>query len=231
MDRCTLGFTLRLVESQRDLLDACTIRARAYGRHLPEMGQRLAEPDALDFLPGTSVFICRDKLDGQAIGTMRIQGSNHGPILMEQSVALPPWLHDASRAEVTRLAVPVGVDPLTRLCLWKASYLHCMANGLRWMVIGARNDALIRNYRRLGFIDVFGPDQLMPLAHTGGVLHRIMAFDCSAAQRNWAQVRHPLYTFIFETEHEDLHVGPPAALPEQLLPRAARRGQRAFVQG
>ena len=36
----------------------------------------------------------------------------------------------------------------------KASYLFCMANKVQWMVIGARNEALIRNYRRLGFIDV-----------------------------------------------------------------------------
>jgi hypothetical protein len=231
MDRCTLGFSLRLVESQQDLLDACAIRARAYGRHLPEMGQRLAEPDALDFVPGTSVFICRDKLLGHAIGTMRIQGSSHGPILMEQSVSLPPWLQQASRAEVTRLAVPVGVDPLTRLCLWKASYLYCMAQGLRWMVIGARNEALIRNYRRLGFVDVFGPDELMPLAHTGGVLHRIMAFDCSAAQYNWAQARHPLYTFIFETEHEDLHITPALAMARRLQARPVGRGRGAFAQG
>lgn len=219
MDRCTLGFSLRLVESQQDLLDACAIRARAYGRHLPEMGQHLAEPDALDFAAGVSVFICRDKLQGHAIGTMRIQASSHGPILMEQSVALPPWLQQASRAEVTRLAVPVGVDPLTRLCLWKASYLYCMAQGLRWMVIGARNEALIRNYRRLGFIDVFGRDELMPLAHTGGLMHRILAFDVASAEGAWAAARHPLYGFMVQTLHEDLQL----ELAHPLVPRPLPR--------
>jgi hypothetical protein len=210
----TLGFTLRLVASHQDLLDACAVRAQAYGHHLPEMGQRLAEPDELDFAQGTSVFLCRDKATAQATGTMRIQTSALSPLLMEDSVELPSWLTEASRAEVTRLAVPVGVDPLTRLCLWKASYLFCMAHDLRWMVVGARNEALIRNYRRLGFVDVFRRDELKPLAHTGGVMHSILAFDASAAKREWGRMLHPLYTFMFETEHEDLQLCPALAIAE-----------------
>jgi hypothetical protein len=206
MGNCELGFTLQLVSSSEDLLDACSVRAQAYGHHLPEMGRRLAEPDALDFSPGTTVFLCRDKVDGRATGTMRIQSNASGPLLMESSLSLPSWLRSATRAEITRLAVRVGADPLTRLSLWKASYQFCMANQLQWMVVGARNEALIRNYRRLGFIDVFGPDELMPLAHTGGLPHRIMAFDNTLAQQRWGEMRHPLYQFVFETLHADLEV-------------------------
>lgn len=224
MSYCELGFTLQLVSSSRDLLDACAVRAQAYGHHLPEMGQRLAEPDELDFAAGTTVFVCRDKKDGRATGTMRIQSSACGPLLMENSMTLPPWLRGATRAEITRLAVRVGADPLTRLSLWKASYLFCMANQLDWMVVGARNDALIRNYRRLGFVDVFGVDQLMPLAHTGGLPHRIMAFDATSAQRRWGEMSHPLYQFVFETVHDDLEASTttPSLLPVD-LPGARRR--------
>lgn len=206
MSHCELGFVLELVSSSRDLLEACSVRAQAYGHHLPEMGHRLSEPDELDFAPGTSVFVCRDKANGRAVGTMRIQSNAFGPLLMESSLSLPPWLHGASRAEITRLAVRVGADPLVRLSLWKASYLFCMANRLDWMVVGARNEALIRNYRRLGFVDVFGPEQLMPLAHTGGLPHRIMAFENTSALRRWGESKHPLYQFVFETEHADLDV-------------------------
>jgi len=204
MSHCELGFVLELVSSTQDLLDACSVRAQAYGHHLPDMGRKLAEPDELDFAAGTSVFVCRDKVDGRAVGTMRIQSSAFGPLMMEGSFGLPPWLQAASRAEITRLAVRVGADPLIRLSLWKASYLFCMANRLEWMVVGARNEALIRNYRRLGFVDVFGPEQLMPLAHTGGLPHRIMAFENTSAERRWGEMRHPLYQFVFETVHADL---------------------------
>jgi hypothetical protein len=215
MDIAQLEFTLQLVSSPEDLLDACSVRAQAYGHHLPEMGQKLAEPDELDFAPGTSVFLCRAKSDGRATGTMRIQSSACGPLLMEGSLSLPPWLRGAPRVEITRLAVRVGADPLTRLSLWKASYQFCMANQVNWMVVGARNEALIRNYRRLGFIDVFGPDEHIPLKHTGGLPHRILALDIISLQRRWGEARHPLYGYFFQTRHADLAVSAMPLLPTE----------------
>jgi hypothetical protein len=218
MSSCTLGFALQPAASHDDLLDACAIRAQAYGRHLPEMGARLAEPDALDQAPGTTVFLCRDKASGRATGTMRIQTSHAGALMMERSVTLPGWLAAVPRAEITRLAVSVGADPLTKLCLMKASYLFCVAQQVQWMVIGARNEALMRNYRRLGFIDALGHDELVPLAHTGGLMHRILAFDVFTAERAWAAVRHPLYGFMVQTLHEDLKVVLPQRQPAYLSP-------------
>lgn len=215
MSSCTLGFVLQPVASHEDLLDACAVRAQAYGHHVPELGQCLAEPDALDLDAGTEVFLCRDKASGRAVGTMRIQTSHAGPLMMERSVALPHWLALTPRAEITRLAVGTGADPLTKLCLMKASYLYCVAKQVQWMVIGARNEALIRNYRRLGFVDAMGRDELVPLGHTGGLLHRILAFDVATAERTWSAARHPLYGFMVQTEHPDLHIAP-APLPQPL---------------
>jgi hypothetical protein len=209
MNSCALEFTLHPVSSQEDLLDACAVRSQAYGHHLPDLADRLAVPDATDRHPDTTVFLCRDKASGRPTGTMRVQTNAHGPLMLEHSVVLPPWLAGQARAEITRLAVRVGADPLTRLCLMKASYLFCMAHRVRQMVIGARKDALIRNYRRLGFIDVFADGEWLPLAHTGGLPHRIMSFDVQGAERAWALKRHPLYTFMVGTTHDDLHVLPP----------------------
>jgi hypothetical protein len=218
MSSCNLGFALQPVASRDDLFEACAIRAQAYGHHLPEMGARLTQPDALDEAPGTTVFLCRDKASGRATGTMRVQTSHAGALMMERSVALPDWLAVMPRAEITRLAVSVGADPLTKLCLMKASYLFCMAQHVQWMVIGARNEALIRNYRRLGFIDALGRDELVPLAHTGGLMHSILAFDVFAAERAWAAARHPLYGFMVQTVHDDLKVDLPQRQPAQLSP-------------
>jgi len=208
MGVCTLGFTLGLASSRDDLLDACAVRADSYGRHLPELRQHLIEPDPLDLCEGTAVFLCRDKASGLATGTMRIQTSHFGALRMEDSLALPGWLAGAPRVEITRLAVRVGSDPLTKLCLMKASYLYCVAQQMHWMVIGARNEALIRNYRRLGFRDVLGRDEQVPLLHTGGLLHRILAFDVMAAKSAWAAAKHPLYGFMIDTLHEDLRLDP-----------------------
>ncbi len=213
MKNSALGFTLYPIASPQDLRDACEVRVRAYAHHLPELAERLAEPDEIDRHPATTVFLCRDKASGRAMGTMRIQTSEHGPLVLERGIALPPPLAQLQRAEITRLAVRTGADPLTKLCLMKASYLFCMARRVQAMVIGARKEALIRTYRRLGFRDVFGEGELKPLAHTGGLLHRILCFDVANAERTWAQDRHPLYSFMVGTIHDDLQVVHPVASP------------------
>lgn len=217
-----LGFTLRLARSQADLRDAARVRSQAYGHHVPELGQALAEPDTLDRQPGTGVLLCRDKASRQAMGTARIQrATGHRPLQLEGSLILPHWLAGQPRAEITRLAVAPGADAQARLMLMKASYLYCLANQIRWLVIGARSDALIRIYRRLGFQDVLAPDQKVPLAHAGGLPHRILAFDVVAAERTWLAAGHGLYPFMIETFHPDLQLfGEPEAEP-MLVPAEA----------
>ncbi len=206
MATSTLSFSLRLVTSADDLRDACGVRSMAYGHHLAHLQKPFAEPETLDRSPGTAIFLCRDKTSGEAIATARIQRSAFGPLLLENSLILPRWLAGQPRAEITRLSVLAGADPLAKLVLMKAAYLYCLASQTRWMVIGARNEALIRNYRRLGFVDVLGPDDVVPLAHAGGLAHRILAFDVTAAERTWHGAGHPLYAFMIDTFHADLHL-------------------------
>lgn len=204
MSTSTLSFTLGLATSRQDLMDACAVRAEAYGHHVPTLGAALAEPDLLDHARGTAVLLCRDKATGAPIATARIQRSSCGPLMIERSLILPQHLQQQPRAEITRLAVRSGADPQCRLLLMKASYLYCLATQIRWLVIGARSDALIRNYRRLGFTDVLGPDDMVPLAHAGNLAHRVLSFDVVAAERTWQASRHPLYRFMVETFHPDL---------------------------
>ena len=206
MSSTPLSFTVRLAASAADRRDACAVRARAYGRHLPQMRSTLVQPDALDAQPGTAVVLCRDKASGAAVGTLRIQRSDVQPLQIENSVVLPKELAGRPRAEITRLAVQPGADAQVRLVLMKASYLYCLASQVRWMVIGARSDALIRIYRALGFRDVLGPDDRVPLAHAGGLPHRILAFDVTAAERTWLAAGHGLYPFMIETYHPDLQL-------------------------
>lgn len=204
MATCRLSFDVRIATTMPDLRDACRVRAQAYGHHLPQMHHTLAEPDALDRQRRTASFLCRDKASGAPIGTARIQRSCHAPLQLESSLILPHWLADQPKAEITRLAVMPGADAQVRLMLMKAGYLYCLANQVRWMVIGARSDALIRIYRKLGFRDVLGADDRVPLAHAGGLPHRILAFDVTAAERTWLAARHGLYPFMIETFHPDL---------------------------
>ena len=202
----TLPFTLRVARSAADLADACRVRSTAYGRHLPAMAQPLERPDALDAQAGTAVLLCRDKASGAAVGTLRIQRNQHGPLLLEHSLILPHRLAQRPRAEITRLAVLPGADALVRLALMKACYLYGLASQVRHLVIGARSGPLIRIYRRLGFEDVLGPDTMVPLAHAGGLPHRILALDIVAAERTWLAAGHGLYPFMVETWHPEIQL-------------------------
>lgn len=202
----SLNFTLRVARSPADLADACRVRSAAYGRHLPAMAQPLERPDALDSQPGTAVLLCRDKASGAAVGTLRIQRNQHAPLLLEHSLILPHRLAERPRAEITRLAVLPGADALVRLALMKACYLYGLASQVRHLVIGARSAPLIRIYRRLGFEDVLGADTMVPLAHAGGLPHRILALDIVAAERCWLAAGHGLYPFMIETFHPELQL-------------------------
>ena len=206
MENTELPFTVRMAITLEDLRDVGAVRCAAYGHHDAEAGQKLGQVEPLDYAEGTAVLLCRDKKSGAAIGTARIQISGYGPLVLEQSITLPDWLQHKSRAQISRLAVLAGADPRTKLSLMKACYQYCLATGVRWMVIGARSAALIRNYRNLGFKDVFEPGSWVPLASGGGLPHQILAFDVVGAKQAWQATRNRLYGFMTETFHADLQV-------------------------
>lgn len=214
-----LPFTLRVARCPADLADACRVRSQAYGRHLPAMAQPLERPDALDTQPGTALLIARDKASGAALGTLRIQRNQHAPLLLEHSLILPHRLAERPRAEITRLAVLPGADAQVRLALMKACYLYGLASQVRHLVIGARSEPLIRIYRRLGFEDVLDEGTRVPLAHAGGLPHRILALDIVAAERTWLGAGHGLYPFMVETWHPDIQL-----FEEPVLAEPARAG-------
>jgi hypothetical protein len=206
--RQTLTFELRLVRTREELLAACRVRAKSYGHHMPHLRDALLEPDSLDAVESTVNVLCVDKLGGFPIGTARFQISENGPLLIEGSVNVPANMQRDTRAEITRLSAVPGADKLVKVCLMKASYLFCMASQVRWMVIGARSEALERQYKRIGFHNLLDEGRTVPLIHAGGLEHRVMAFNVSTTERTWRESRHPLYEFFFDTFHPDIQMFP-----------------------
>ena len=213
METGVLGFSLRIAMTDDDFRESRAVRAAAYGHHDPGIGSRFGGEDPMDRAEGTVVLLCRDKQTGAGIGSARIQVSGFGPLLLENSLTLPGWLANKPRAQISRLAVLAGAEPVVKLSLMKASYQYCLATQVRWMVIGARNAALIRNYRSLGFKDVFDAGAWVPLASGGGLPHQILAFDVVGAREAWQATRNRLYGFMTETHHADLQVVAHAAHP------------------
>jgi hypothetical protein len=210
-----LRFSLRVARSEADLRAACRVRAASYGHHVPQLRAAFAEPEELDWSPEATVFLATDKDTGAAVGTARLLTNARQPLQIEQSAVLPEPLSDRVLAEVTRLSVlPGHDDPRVKLALMKATYLYCIARQAQWMVIGARSDGLIRQYRRLGFTDLMPDGQMVPLAHAGNLPHRVLAFDVTAAERNWHAAQHPFYDFMVRSYHPDIELfGAPIARP------------------
>ena len=203
MEAGSSAFSVCMAVTDDDFCAVRGVRAAAYGHHDPELGPKFGQADPLDRAEGTAVMVCRDKTTGRGIGTLRIQVSGFGPLVLENSLTLPPWLAHKPRAQISRLAVAPGAASVVKLTLMKASYHFCLATQVRWMVIGARSAALIRNYRNLGFKDVFAPGSWMPLASGGGLPHQILAFDVVGARAAWQVTRNRLYGFMTETDHAD----------------------------
>lgn len=201
----TLPFTIKVVSSVADLDKAVEMRRAAYRRHVPEFAETMGI-EAMDAAPGTVVLLAQSRLDGGPLGTMRVQTNEFGPLAVEQSVVLPDWLGQTRLAEATRLGVARGtIGRLVKVALCKAYFMYCAQKGVDWMLITARSP-LDREYEAMLFDDVYGQNEFLPMAHVGGLPHRLMAKPVALARQRWAQVNHPLFRFVFETNHPDIDV-------------------------
>ena len=202
-----LPFTVRLVDDDVDLNKAVQIRHSAYSRHLPLFAETLRLPESTDSDDGVVVLLAESKLDGSALGTMRIQTNRSAPLSLEHSIDLPDWLRVRPLAEAARLGVTDGKNGrLVKTMLFKAFFQYCQQTGIEWMVIAGRSP-IDRQYERLLFGDVFPGMGYVPLLHANNLPHRIMSFEVDSAERRWAAANHPLYDFIFRTRHPDLQLG------------------------
>jgi hypothetical protein len=203
-----MPFTVRIVRDKASLDKAVQIRQAAYGRHVPDLASRLGAPELSDRADGAVVLLAESKFDGAPLGTMRIQTNRYRPLGVEQSVKLPDALKGEVLAEATRLGVCGGISgSVVKTMLFKAFYLYCLQERVKKMVIVARSP-LDRQYEALMFNDVFADKAFLPMQHVGDIPHRVMVFDVDSARDRWLAAQHPLYGFVFLTEHADLDLSP-----------------------
>ena len=201
-----LPFTVRIAQDDADIDKAVKIRHAAYARHVPLLASKLTQPEQFDFEDGMFVLIAESKLDGTALGSMRIQTNQYRPLLLEGSVELPLQYVGKSLAEATRLGIaPDRTGRLAKLIMFKAMFMWCAEHGVDWMVIAARSP-LDRQYEALMFEDVFPGVGFQPMRHAGNIPHRVFSHEMASGQRRWAEAEHPLYDMFFNTEHPDIDI-------------------------
>lgn len=199
-----LPFWIAQATSAQELELAAKARQIAYGKHLPEFGERLATPDGDDRNPDSAVLLAFSKLDGSCIGTVRIQISQNAPLALETSFRLPGSLRSGRIAEISRLAIPASSNGLTlRLMLIKAAYWYCRANHVDRSFICVRYP-LDRQYRRFDLEDVLPSAEFIPMEHIGMIPHRILWFDVNSIEARWLRNGNPLHTLYISTSHPDV---------------------------
>ena len=199
-----LPFTVTIVRDMEALRAAVQVRHAAYARHLPDVARAMGDAEPWDYADGTVVLVARSKLDGGPLGTLRLHSNEFLPLPVEGSVKLPEDFNGLRLAELTRLAIPSGsTGTLLRISLLKAGLLCSKAMGCQRMVLTARAP-LDRMYERLLFTDVDATAGFVPMAHVGGVPHRVLWQGVDETKANLRAAKHPLYQFMFETVHPDL---------------------------
>ncbi|MGZ5202871.1 MAG: N-acyl amino acid synthase FeeM domain-containing protein [Telluria sp.] len=206
-----LPFTIRRVETEEGLRKAVAIRHAAYARHVPDFARTLETPEACDYADDTVVLLAESKLDGSALGTVRIQTNSYGSLHIEESVELPDWLQGRHLAEVTRLGVDEGrIGRVVKIALIKACFEFCEQNGIDYAIVTGRMP-IDRQYEQLLFSDVFAEKTMVPLRHVGNIPHRVMAFEIATGEQRWTAVQHPLLAYFRHTQHPDIDIAPRAA--------------------
>jgi hypothetical protein len=201
-----LDFTIRVVTTDAELQAVQALRAAAYGHHLPHLAESFGRPDPMDRQDDTIVFFAQDKRTGTVVGTCRVQVNLLRPLQIEESVPLPAAWRGRPLSEITRLSVLPGYNHQpVRLGLVKACHLFCVARQIGGVLAGSRR-SLLRQYRSLGFVDVFEDERVYPLRHAGNLDHRILFRDSVTAEADARAVQHPDYDFVFRDHHPDIHI-------------------------
>ncbi len=197
-----LPFTVRQASNTDDLKKVVEVRQQAYARHLPLVAETLKTPEQDDTEDGVVLLIAESKVDGSALGTVRIQTNRINPLNLEQFVALPDGLRNKTIAEVRRLGVAQGMPGrLVRMLLLKAVYQYCAHNHVDWILVGAR-PPLDRMYEQLTLADVLPGKTFLPKQNN--IPHRVLGLEVRAFHDRLVASNNPLLEFFFYTQHPDI---------------------------
>ena len=200
-----LTFRVGIVQTEADLLRVQALRQAAYGHHLPALAATFAQPDPVDRYPDVTIFCAEDKTTRRLVGSARIQTNLTNPLQIERSLVLPAERRGKLLAEISRMVVLPGYAHPVKLALVKALHLYCIALQIGGIVAASRT-SLLRQYLNLGFSDLYGDERMVPMAHGGGIEHRVLFRDTVTSEAESRARRHPDHAFVFRTYHPDLAV-------------------------
>ncbi len=197
-----LPFTVRVVTTSQELDKAVEIRASAYERHMPSLGQALRTPEAEDLKPDVLVLLAERKFDSQPIGSLRLQANFERPLRLQGEA--PPLAAYAGKrlVESTRLGVGVGeVSRIVTAALIKAAYEICHATEIDYNVTGGRR-SMAQVFRALQFDELEGGP--FPISFGNNIPHWIFVLPIRQFEDRLQKAGHWYYEFMSKTDHPDI---------------------------
>lgn len=198
-----LPFRVRLAAAPQDVERAVEIRASAYARHLPDVGEALRNAEKEDFRPDVLLLIAERKLDRRPIGSMRLEPNFSGPLRVEGETTLPARFRNKRLVETTRLGVDNGIaGTLVMAALVKAAFEICSAAGIDYgIAVGRRSVGEI--FRSMCFDVVDGP---VRMSYSQRTLFWVFAIPTLEWEVRLRERDHFYFDFMARTEHPDIDI-------------------------
>jgi hypothetical protein len=198
-----LPFRVRLATGAQDVERAVEIRASAYARHLPHVGEALQKAEKEDFRPDVLLLIAERKLDRRPIGSMRLEPNFTGPLRVEGETPLPERFRNKRLVETTRLGVDNGIaGTLVMAALVKASFEICSACDIDYgIAVGRRS--MGEMFRSLCFDVIEGP---VRMSYSLRTLFWVFAIPTLEWEARLRERHHFYFDFMARTDHPDIDI-------------------------
>jgi len=198
-----LPFRVRLATGTQDVERAVEIRASAYARHLPHVGEALQKAEKEDFRPDVLLLIAERKLDRRPIGSMRLEPNFIGPLRVEGETTLPERFRNKRLVETTRLGVDNGIaGTLVMAALVKASFEICSACDIDYgIAVGRRSVGEM--FRSLCFDVIEGP---VRMSYSLRTLFWVFAIPTLEWEARLRERHHFYFDFMARTDHPDIDI-------------------------
>jgi len=201
----SLPFVVRLASSERDLLDVVSLRSQTYSRHNAPAARLVRTPEDQDLRGDGVILVARSKLDGTAVGSVRVQTRVHRPLMVESAMQLPSEVVAGKPIELMRGSITNGAaGRMVSATFAKATFLLCHRFSFSHVIVTCREPVDLM-YRAYHFDELLG-GALIDLPYSPGARHKVLCLPMDKATERWRLHNPPLFDFMMNLEHPDIQV-------------------------
>lgn len=200
--------SVRRAESDADWDTVAALRRAGFSRVTDADPESVAWLDEVDRQPGTFSLIAR--INGEDVGTLRVQDGRQGPVELTRFVNFMPLLRDDEKpvAQFARLSMlKTAHSPEAMFGLFKAAWRWCLLQGHGAIVIAT--PIWSKPIYDFMFFRGLGPDGEFAHPFARKAIHYTMVLPAQGAEVIWRAGEQPLCTQLFDIEHPSLAIDVP----------------------